>query len=271
MNKTKIFRSLRIKGPTILSCLAIVGVFSTAVAAIVATPKAMKKIEKMREPVTVYYDNEPATITPPEPTKKAIIKAVWKDYIPAAAMGVGTTICILGSNILNKQNQAMITSAYALLNTQFRRYSDEVKRRFGKETHEDILNTMIVERAKKVTISAPGLIDSEAMIFDPDDENELLFYDVMSKRYFNSTIGHVLSALYHLNRNFCLGASPDANMYYDFLGIDGVENGEYNGWSIEDGIYWIDFEIFKETADNGTLEYYVINPMFWPEPFPTED
>lgn len=250
----KIIKFLRTKSPTILSCLAVVGVFSTAVAAVTATPKALKKIEKLEEP-----------------TKKDIFKATWKDYIPAAAIGIGTTICILGSNIINKHNQAIITSAYVMLNEQFRNYSGEVKRRFGVETHEDILNSIVVENASDVVISSPGLTSSSTMIFDPEDENECLFYDIMSKRYFKSTPARVMSALYHLNRNFCLGMCPDVNMYYEFLGINSVENGDYKGWDIEDGIYWVDFEIFKAKADNDTLEYYVINPVFWPEPFPTED
>lgn len=269
MGKAEIFRFIKAKSPLILSCFAAVGVISTAVLAVKATPKAIKRVEKMREPITVYYDNKPATITPSVPTKKDIFKAVWKDYIPAAAMGVGTIVCIFAASILNKRNQVMLTSSYAVLNKQFKRYSEEVVERFGKETHEDILDTIRIEKPENIVIKAPGLFGDSSISFDSCDENKVLFYDMMSKRYFNSTIGSVMTAIHHLNRNFCMGADPEVNMFYDFLGLESVENGDGIGWSPEDGIYWIDFEIFKSKMDDDTLECYVINPIFWPEPFPT--
>lgn len=256
MNKTKIFRKLRAKSPTILSVLAAVGVVSTVVLAVKATPKAMRKCEERS--IKKLADGEGMVLT-----KKEMFTTVWKDYIPAVAMGVGTIACIFGANILNKRSQAMLASSYALLNEQFSRYSGEVKKRFGNEVHEEIVkdiqepNTVLeVPRARSIT-------------FDAKDEQELLFYDVMSKRYFKSTPGHVLSALINLNRSFCEGGDPEVNMYYNFLGLEGVEHGDSKGWSLEDGLYWIDFEIFKNKADNDTLEYYVLNPIYWPEPFPT--
>ena len=246
----KIFRKLKDKTPTILSCLAVVGVVGTVITAVRTTPKAIKRIEMLENP-----------------TKKDIFKATWTEYIPTAAMGVGTIICILGSNLLNKRNQAMLTSAYAVINSQFKRYSREVKNLFGEETHEKIMHDIIVEDAADVQIMLPTITKNTSMLFDKDDENELLFYDIMSKRYFKSTIGNVMAAIHHLNRNFCMGADPEVNMYYDFLGLSEVEYGNNVGWSLNDGLYWIDFEIFKSKMDDDTLECYVINPIFWPEPF----
>lgn len=268
MGKAEIFRFVKAKSPLILSCLAAVGVISTAVLAVKATPKAMKKIEKMREPVMVYMDNVSHVVSR-EPSRKYILKAVWKDYIPAAAMGVGTIVCIFAASILSKRNQVMLTSSYAVLNNQFKRYSEEVVERFGKETHEDILDVIRIEKPEKIVVKAPGLHGDSSISFDSCDENEVLFYDMMSKRYFNSTIGSVMTAIHHLNRSFCMGADPEVNSFYDFLGLEGVENGDNLGWSLEDGMYWIDFEIFKSKMDDDTLECYVINPIFWPEPFPT--
>lgn len=248
----KIFRKLKNKTPTILSCLAVVGVVGTVVTAVKATPKAIKCIEKL--------DN---------PTKKDIFKETWTEYIPTAALGVGTIICILGSNFLNKKSQATITSAYAVMSNQFRRYSGEIKKRFGNETHEQIMHDIVVEDVADVHVMMPTITKNTSMIFDSEDEQELLFYDMVSKRYFKSTIGKVMAAIHYLNRNFSLGADPEVNMYYDFLGLSGVEYGDNIGWSLEDGQYWIDFEIFKSKIDDDTLECYVINPIFWPEPFET--
>ncbi len=94
---------LKRSSPTILCCIAAVGVVGTAVASVKATPKAMKLLKK-------------ATDEKGEELSKAeIVITVAHLYIPAAAIGAGTIFCIFGANALNKQQQARLMSAYALL------------------------------------------------------------------------------------------------------------------------------------------------------------
>ena len=252
----KIFRKLKAKSPTILCCLAAVGVISTVITAVKATPKAVKKLENARGEKQE------------ELSKTEVVKTTATYYIPTAVIGITTIACIFGANALNKRKQAMLTTAYGLLQSNYRRYSGEVKKMFGKDAHEQILHNMSVEDARKVDILTYDMCSSECMNFDDSDESELLFYDAMSKRYFRSTISRVLLAEYHLNRNFTLGSVPEQNQFYDFLGIDQVSHGDCIGWDYSGGIYWIDFEHIKNTTDDG-LEYYIINPIFWPEPFET--
>ena len=256
----KIFRGLKSKSPTILCILAAVGVISTAISAVKAKPKADERLKKAREEKGEKL------------SKAEVVKAVAPCYISTAVIGASTIVCIFGANALNKKKQAMLTSAYGLVQSNYKRYSNEVKRMFGNEAHNDIVKSMAVEDAKKVDILTYDMCSSRYMSFDDSDENELLFYDAMSKRYFKSTISRVMLAEYHLNRNFALGAAPDKNMFYDFLGIDKTADGDYVGWDYSGGIYWIDFEHIKNITDDG-LEYYIINPIFWPEPwetYPTE-
>jgi len=266
MDKAKIFRAIKTKSPTILSCLAAAGLVSTVILTVRATVKAVRYVDHKKEPVTVYYDNKPVSVTPPEPTKRDILKEVWKDFIPAAATGVGTLICIFGSNFLNKRQICSLSRAHAMIYSQFLGYSNAVKERFGNEAHEQIIKDMVIEDARNVDIFA----DTRTMSFEGDNE-ERLFYDMMSKRYFKSTFSRVLLAEYHLNRNFCLGGTIDENKFYEFLGLDPEDIGCNVGWDMCSGIYWIDFEHIKNTTDDGSLEYYIISPIFWPEPFPVED
>lgn len=270
MDKAKIFRAIKAKSPTILSCLAAAGLVSTVILTVRATVKAVRYVDYKKEPVTVYYDNEPVSFAPPEPTKKDIFKAVWKDFIPAAATGVGTIICIFGANIISKHQKTLLASAHAMIYSQFLGYSNAVKERFGNEAHEQILQDIVIENPRDVDIYARNSLSDGVMGFE-DDREEHLFYDMMSKRYFKSTFSKVLLAEYHLNRNFCLGGTVDENQFYEFLGLDPEDIGCNVGWDMCSGICWIDFEHIKNTTDDGSLEYYIISPIFWPEPFPVED
>ena len=77
-----------------------------------------------------------------------------------------------------------------------------------------------------------------------------------------------MQAEYHLNRNYALGAEIPLNMFYEFLGIDNVDSGDYIGWGwglAEDGICWIDFNHTKVTNKDGSV-YYRIDPLFSPSP-----
>ncbi len=256
----KIFQTLKGKSPTILCCVAAVGVVSSIIFAAKATPKAIQKLEKARGEKSE------------ELSKIEVFKIAAPCYIPAAVMGVVTIGCIFSANALNRHSQAMLTSAYGLLNSSYKRYSDEVKKKFGTEAHNEILQSISAEEAKKVDILSYDMCSSKCMSFDDSDEEVMLFYDAMSKRYFKSTISRVLLAEYHLNRNFCLGGAPDKNQFYDFLGISRTDDGEYVGWDYAGGMCWIDFEHIRNETDDG-LEYYIINPTFWPEPwevYPTE-
>ena len=104
----KIGRSLKKASPTILTCIGAAGVVATAVLAVKATLKAdsLIKADSRRN-----HDGDPYAAT-----KLEAVKSCWKCYIPAAATGVATIICIFGANTLNKKQQASLASAYALVN-----------------------------------------------------------------------------------------------------------------------------------------------------------
>lgn len=256
-----IFRKLRSKPPTILCCLATVGVIFTAITAAKAKKKADEKLEKARSEKSE------------ELSKAEVVKVVATSYIPPIAIGIGTVVCIFGANILNKKKQASLTSAYALLQSSYRQYSNKVKEHYGIKAHNDIMNEIRPVVADKKTIYSYDWASSADMGFDDTDEIELLFCECVSgkHRYFKSTPSRVLLAEYHLNRNYILGMMVTINDFYDFLGLPRVGTCDDRGWDSNDGLYWIDFRHDKIASDNDTLEYYMITPIFGPEPFPVED
>ena len=111
-NSPKLKLYLQRSSPTILTCLAAIGVVATTVMAVRATPKA---VLLKRKDSRIKHDGDPEAYT-----KLEAVKSSWKCYIPAAIIGVSTITCIFGANILNKRQQASIASAYALVNNAYR-------------------------------------------------------------------------------------------------------------------------------------------------------
>lgn len=243
--------------PTILTCLGAIGVVTTAVLAVKATPKAMErvKIDSLKN-----HDGDPNAAT-----KMEAIKSCWTCYIPAVITGAATIGCIFGVNVLNRRQQASITSAYALVSRSYTDYKRKVKELYGEETHKQIMESLAAEKVdKNHIITAPCMIGRSCLDFEDADEEEHLFYDSFSERYFTSTLSKVLQAEYHLNRNFALrGGDISLNHFYTLLGIDDIPEGDTIGWFINDEMSWIDFNHSKTILEDG-LECYIIDMAYTP-------
>lgn len=246
--------------PTILTCISAAGVVVTVVLAVKATPKALKCIEKEKE---VKNPENGENLT-----RMETIAACWRCYIPAAATGIATIGCIFGANALNRRQQASLVSAYALASRSFNSYKRKVKELYGEEAHEKVMASLAAEKSTKPEISAGSLAQMTSLGFEDANEEERLFYDAISDRYFQATISQVLQAEYHLNRNFAIGGGfITLNQFYEFLGISKVKGGDEVGWMVSDELYWVDFDHQKTVVDdglNGEVECYIIDAPFPP-------
>lgn len=250
MNKWMINSKVFVKrnSSTILTCAGAAGVVATTVLAIKATPKAMQILEQAKE-----EKGE-------ELTKMEKAVAVVPAYIPTILVGTSSIVCIFGANMLNKRTQASLMSAYALLDNSYKEYKNKVKELYSEETDSLVREELAKDR-----------YDKEEHAVEEDD-GKMLFFDEFSKRYFRATSETVLRAEYEMNRilNECGGAA--LNEYYEIVGLDPVDYGEYLGWSAAQmyEMYWESWLYFnhtKTTADDGT-EFWIID---FTEPFPEYD
>ncbi|NLD50529.1 MAG: hypothetical protein GX660_25590 [Clostridiaceae bacterium] len=245
--------------PTILSVLGAVGVITTTVLAVKATPKAIRLL-KNAEAEKLSQLGEERENTAETLTKKEIFLTTWKCYIPTTLVGLSTIACIFGANLMSKKNQAALISAYAMLNESYKNYKNGAKKVFG----EDADSKIKIEMAKDAYVSAEEIY---LYSLDTDPAEKILCYDLLSKRYFNTTMGAVLNAEYHVNRNLNIRGFVSVNEFYEFLGIESVENGDNIGWSYFenlDGFMWLDFENTFNIMDDG-MECCIISTLVGPD------
>lgn len=238
-------------GSTVLTCIGGVGVIATAISAVKATPKALQIIEDAEKQKGG------------ELTKIEKIKMAGPKYVPAILLGVGTITCIFGANILNKRHQASLVSAYTLIDSSYEEYKQKLKELYGEEAHERIVDAIAIEEAREVSINADCLMANSCLTDDEACGDPVLFYDEFGGRYFESTIEQVITAEYHLNRNFVLRGYTVLNEFYDFLGLDPTDYGSEVGWTVEDELFWIDFNHRKVVMDDG-LECFIIEALWGP-------
>ena len=242
---------LKHNSSTVLTIIGTFGVIATSIMTAKATVKAFEII------------NEEECEKKRELTKKEVVVLAGPSYFPAILVGVSTIACILGANVLNKRQQAMLSSAYALVNASFKEYKNKVKELYGEEAHNNIVSAIAVEKAKNSHITATYMCGECDLSIDDNDEPRL-FYDEFSERYFETTTEQVLEAEYHLNRNYILRGDASLNEFYEFLGLEKTDYGDVLGWApLDEGMYWIDFNHRKVVLEDG-LECYVIEMPFEP-------
>jgi len=245
---------LKRNSPTILTCIGSIGVVVTSVTAARATPKALKLIHKDS---CMNHDGNPYAYT-----KTEAIQSAWKCYIPSVLIGTSTIVCIFGANILSRRQQAALTSAYTMLSESYKQYRKAANGIYGNDADSEIK----AEMAKDAYIATGDWgYQTYNMEMDPESE-QVLCYDLVSKRYFNATMAAIINAQYHINRNLQLRGYSSLNEYYSFLGIDGIDYGDEMGWCLEEiyecGEMWLDFDNRKTVLDDG-LECIIIST---PEP-----
>lgn len=226
---------------TILTCIGGIGVVATSVLTAKATPKVSLLLKQAEEDKGDKL------------TKMETVRVAAPVYIPAILVGASTIACIFGANALNKRQQASMISAYALLENSYKEYKRKVKDLYGEEAEKDVLVEIAKDRYED---------DFER------DENKQLFYDEFSGRYFESTIENVRRAECELNRLLSVEFVASLNEFYDLLGIERTDYGDYLGWSSYElvecfGYSWVDFEHTQVTLDDG-LECTIITMSFEP-------
>lgn len=194
---------------TILSCLGALGVVGTTLSAIKATPKAIEVLED-EEDMKIERDGQYLTIF-----EKALVVAPV--YLPTILLGTATVSCIFGANMLNKKKQAMLTSAYAYLNTSFNEYKDKVKAIYGEDAEKRVREELAKDKYIKQSI--------------PESSEEMMFFDEYSGRYFETTLYDLQNAVYRLNRTFALEGFTNLNEFYSYIGLPETDWGNVLGWS----------------------------------------
>ena len=229
---------------TILTCVGAIGVITTAVLAVKATPKAMDSLEQAKE-----EKGE-------ELTKLEVVKVAGPAYIPTAISAVATITCVVGANVLNKRQQASLISAYALLDNSYKEYREKAVELYG----EDADGRIKEEIAKDKHAIGDVIIE----------EDKELFYDEFSGRYFNSTIEAVQQAEYRLNRELVMRDYVYLNEFYEYLDIEPVDPGYVLGWSRGGNLAhywqdWIDFTHKTVPLEDG-MECRIITMLGDPYP-----
>lgn len=246
----KVGNALKKNAPSILSLGAVVGLGLTAY---FSARGAVKQVSD-----EAAFDWEEKTLA-----QKAVAYAT--NFGPAIAVGIGTSVCIVGSNALSKKQQMSLMSAYIAGDQAFKKYRKKVDEVLGegsdKEIKEAVATEMLEYQPASRVIRVPKGCSDEEMLFYLD----FPVFEDGSGLWFHSTLAYVKDCAAHLNRNFAIRGYAELYEYIQFL-FDGENEeglGAGEGWSwgqgMDYGMSYIDFSYkLVESDDPDTPSYYQI-------------
>lgn len=232
---------LRRNQATIHTALGVIGVVTTTVLAVRATPKAIQIMKH-----DLGYD--PDALDAEKPAAMDVVKATWKCYIPTVISGGATIICILSANKLNKDQQTALTSAYIFLDNTYREYRKKVEELYGEDADMNVRSAIFKDHN-----------DEDPHI---SYEENRLFYEEHHGQIFERSMVQVIDAEYQLNRIFSKNGEASLNDFLRFLDLPEVEYGDTMGWSQQcicdfSDPAWIDFSHDLMRLDDGMECYYI--------------
>ena len=219
------------QSPKILMGVGIVGMWTTAVLAVKATPKAIQ----LKNEAEANCEKETFT-------KADILKACWKCYVPAAVTGIAATACLVGSNSVSTRRTAAIAAAYQISEAALSEYKAKVIETIGEKKEKAVRDNIDKDRMDKTPVSK-----SEVII---TDKGNTLCFDSWTGRYFKSDIDKIKKAVNNLNRELTYDMYVSLNDFYDELGLDHTKMGDEIGWNLDDGLIEVYFG--SQIADDDT-------------------
>lgn len=230
--------------PEILTGIGIAGMITTTVMAVRATPKALILIDEREKAAEFDGSDEPL------PNAERV-KAAWRCYIPAAAVGCASVACLIGASSVNIRRNAALATAYTLSESALKEYQEKVVEAIGDKKERIIRDSVAKDR-----IANKPVENSEVVI---TDRGNTLCYDVLSGRYFKTDIDKIRKAANELNRQMRDEMYISLNEFYYAIGLDGIKVGEDLGWNIDTGYIELDFssQLAKDDTPCLVIDYQV--------------
>lgn len=250
-NVTRLFKTVRKNvskhSPEILTAIGIVGMISTTVLAVKATPKALEQIEAKKQELNKDK------LTPVE-----TVKTTWKNYIPAVVTGVTSTACLIGANTVNAKRNAALATALKLSETAFTEYREKVVEEVGEEKEH-----VIREKANTERINQQVMFHEDGIVHTGDGNT--LFFEPISKTVFKSSKVSIREAVNGLNWKMTYGNEPYAALadFYDAIKIPEYALGNELGWRTDKGLIDISFELAETNAGEPCFSINFLVPPEW--------
>lgn len=225
---------------TILTGVGVGGTIATAYLTGRASFKAAEIIETVRQE---YIKDEPLLNgTPTEILEQEIsqgyreylekkkmltlsskMRLVWKYYIPPTAIGTITIASIIMANRISSKKIAALAIASGISERALQEYKAKVVEKLGDKHEMAIRDEIAQDRINNTPPSGEVLVVGEGKV---------LCYDMLTGRYFNSSVEDIKRAENKVNYEIIHFMSVSLSTFYDEIGLPATNYTDSVGWNL---------------------------------------
>jgi hypothetical protein len=155
-------------------------------------------------------------------TDKALL--VWPQFIPPVLVGSATIGSIVAANLMSARRAAALAAAYGMSQKQLEEYKGKITEKLTGPKRQAIDDEIAQDR---VTNNPPK--DKEVIILAGGD---VLCYDMLTGRYFRSTVEQVRKAEMKINADLVNNQYASLSSFYDEVGLPPTNFTDTVGWGI---------------------------------------
>lgn len=246
---------------TILTGIGVAGTITTAVlsgragfkAATILHKEALNRpIERDDDETPINVGNDFAGL--PDISTREKIWLTGAQFVPAVGMGVLTVSAIIFANRLSAKETAAMAAAYSLSDKTFQEYKEKVQEKLGQNKETALRDEIAQDR---VNANPP---DSRNIIIT--GSGEVLCYDTLTDRYFESTVEKIKQAENAVNLEIVNADAVPLSRFYDHIGLMPTPFTEDVGFNIDNRC---DVQI-SATMSKDNRPCMAIDFASWPKP-----
>lgn len=163
-------------------------------------------------------------------TAKEVIKLTWKYYVPVVLTTALSIPCVILGNRVSSKRNAALAAAYTISETALSEYKEKAKEVVSEEKIKQIEEKISQDKVDKTYEKS----ESNNIIIC--DDNEMLFMDSLSGRYFKSSWNKIEETANSMNKGCILGEgmSFSVNRWFEMIGLPSVDSYmDSVGWGID--------------------------------------
>ncbi len=202
----------------LLTAIGVAGTVSTAVLTGKASFKAADIIAD--ETYGIRVDNDD---TYAELELRDKIQLVWALYIPPVGVGALTIAAIVLAHKMDTAQAAAFATAYGVSERALNEYKEKVREKLGEGKEKALRDEIAAERIQKDPVQ-----DKQVFI---TNTGEVLCYDNISGRYFQSSVETIKKAENKVNYELVHYNQCSLSFFYDQIGLPPTRHSDEVGWN----------------------------------------
>jgi hypothetical protein len=221
INKAKFL--LENHSTTILTGVGVGGTVATAVLTGRASFRAAQLIEDEQRAIYAIWQEGQSDLPPGPLPKSKKVKLTWMLYLPPVAAGAVTITSIIVANKITSKKIAALAVAGGISERALQEYKEKVVEKLGERQNQKIRDEIAQDRVTNHPLGSTEIILAGT--------GDVLCYDMLTGRYFQSNVESIKSAENKLNHDMLNHMGASLAEFHDLVGLPATPYTDSVGWS----------------------------------------